>query len=174
MRNKKEHIYITPCGMRMGSDRYPCTIGRNGTSPKKSEGDGATPEGQHEIIGLLYRPDRLLKPTDWAIPIRPSDIWSDDCKDPDYNMLSQAPSKFSHEKLFRADPLYDLVILTNWNWPYAVKGRGSAIFLHRWRKPGYPTEGCVALSPLHLLEITRRINFGTKVIVLPQGGVNRR
>ena len=157
----------------MGSTHYPCTIGRNGTSTTKSEGDCTTPEGQHEIIGLLYRPDRLLKPTDWAIPIRPNDIWSDDCNDPDYNMLNKGPSKFSHEKLFRADPLYDVVIMTNWNWPYAVKGRGSAIFLHRWRKPGHPTEGCGALSPLHLLEVARSITFGTKVIVLPQRRVNR-
>ena len=167
MSRAKKHIYITPAGLRIGSTRYPCTIGRNGTSAKKSEGDGKTPEGQHEIVGLLYRPDRLLKPTDWAIPIRPNDIWSDDCNDPDYNMFKQAPYLFGHEKLFRADPIYDLVILTNWNWPYAVKGRGSAIFIHCWRKAGHPTEGCVALNPRHLLEVSKRITFGTKVIVLP-------
>ena len=149
----------------MGSAVYPCTIGKNGTTPHKKEGDGATPEGAHDIIGLLYRPDRIDKPTDWAIPIRPRDIWSDDGADPEYNMMGGSPSRFSHERLFRADPLYDLVLLTNWNWPYAVKGRGSAIFLHRWRKPGHPTEGCIAFDPQHLLKIVAHISFGTKVIV---------
>ena len=53
------------------------------------------------------------------------------------------------------EALYDLVILTDWNWPYPVKGRGSAIFLHRWRRPGYPTEGCVAFRPDHLRQIAQ-------------------
>lgn len=165
MTRRAEHIYITPRGAHMGSITYPCSIGKNGTTPCKSEGDGATPEGIHDIIGLLYRPDRLERPTDWAIPIRPRDIWSDDCLDPDYNMMVHIPHQFSYERLFRADPLYDVILLTNWNWPYAIKGRGSAIFLHRWRKPGHPTEGCIGFDPRHLLHIVRRIQFGTKVIV---------
>ena len=149
----------------MGSIIYPCSIGKNGTTPHKCEGDGATPEGVHDIIGLLYRPDRLERPTKWALPIRPRDIWSDDCADPDYNMMVQIPHQFRHERLLRADHLYDLILLTNWNWPYAVKGRGSAIFLHQWRKPGHPTEGCIAFHPGHLLQIVRRIRFGSKIIV---------
>ena len=168
MTQRPHHIYITPLGARMGSTVYPCSIGKNGTTLRKKEGDGATPEGVHDIIGLLYRPDRIDKPTDWAIPIRPRDIWSDDGTDPNYNMMGRAPSRFSHERLFRADPLYDLVLLTNWNWPYAVKGRGSAIFLHRWRKPGHPTKGCIAFDAQHLRQISERIRFGTKIIVLPQ------
>ena len=162
---RSEHIYITPRGARVGSIIYPCSIGKNGTTPRKCEGDGATPEGVHGIIGLLYRPDRIERPTKWALPIRPRDIWSDDCADPDYNMMGQMPHQFRHERLLRADPLYDLILLTNWNWPYAVKGRGSAIFLHQWRKPGHPTEGCIAFHPRHLLQIVRRIRFGSKIIV---------
>ncbi len=85
--------------------------------------------------------------------------------DPDYNQMVRRPHSFSHEVLRRADRLYDLVILTDWNWPYPVKGRGSAIFLHRWRKPGHPTEGCVAFAPEHLLWIAQRIGYGTRLIV---------
>ena len=80
-------------------------------------------------------------------------------------MMVRAPYAASHEKLRRADALYDLVILTDWNWPYAVPGRGSAIFIHRWRRPGYPTEGCVALDPVHLRWIAPRIGFETRLIV---------
>lgn len=145
--------------------RFPCTVGRGGLTDRKREGDGATPRGTHRIVGMLYRPDRMGRPTDWAMPIRPGDLWSDDPGDPDYNMMVRAPHGFGHEALRRADPLYDLVILTDWNWPYAVKGRGSAIFLHRWRRPGYPTEGCVALRPDDLLWIARRIRYETRLIV---------
>ena len=158
----------------MGDIIYPCSIGRNGTTPRKREGDGATPEGVHDIIGLLYRPDRIERPTDWALPLRPGDVWSDDCTDPDYNMIGHTPHQFHHERLFRADPLYDLILLTNWNWPYAVKGRGSAIFLHRWRKPGHPTEGCIAFDPQHLRQIAKHIRHGTKIIVRPQNRVHQK
>ena len=79
--------------------------------------------------------------------------------------MVRAPHSFSHEALRRADPLYDLVILTDWNWPYSVPGRGSAIFIHQWRRPGYPTEGCIALRRDHLQWIAPRITYGTRLIV---------
>ena len=162
------HIYIHPKGAYFGQNRYPCSIGRNGITSRKKEGDGSTPEGVHEIVGLLYRCDRISKPTDWAVPINFNDLWSEDVTDPDYNMMVRGPSNFQCENLWRSDPLYDLIILTNWNWPYPVKGRGSAIFLHQWRKPGYPTEGCIAFNRSHILKIAKKITLGTKVIVSPQ------
>lgn len=154
-------------GVRFLNRMFPCSIGRGGIVParRKREGDGGTPTGVHRIVGMLYRPDRMAQPADWALPIGPMDLWSDDPKDPDYNLMVRAPHGFSHEKLRRADPLYDLVILTDWNWPMAVPGRGSAIFLHRWRRPGYPTAGCVAFAPQDLLWIARRITYGTRLIV---------
>ena len=79
--------------------------------------------------------------------------------------MVRAPHSYGHEVLRRADPLYDVVILTDWNWPYAIKGRGSAIFMHRWRRPGYRTEGCIGLRPDHLLWIAARIRFETRLIV---------
>jgi L,D-peptidoglycan transpeptidase YkuD (ErfK/YbiS/YcfS/YnhG family) len=150
--------------------RFPCTIGRGGLSTRKREGDGATPVGVHGIVGMLYRPDRIARPADWALPIRPGDLWSDDVRDPDYNLMVRAPHPFGHERLRRADPLYDLVILTDWNWPQAVKGRGSAIFIHRWRKPGHPTAGCIGLAPEDLRWIAARIRYETRLIVPPLSG----
>ncbi len=144
---------------------FPCSIGRGGLSNKKREGDGATPCGTHRLVGMLYRPDRMARPADWALPIRPSDLWSDDPTQTDYNMMIRAPYPHSHEVLRRADPLYDLVILTDWNWPYAVPGRGSAIFIHQWRRPHYPTEGCIALSREDLRWIAPRIRYETRLIV---------
>ncbi|MBM3613923.1 MAG: hypothetical protein FJX28_00350 [Alphaproteobacteria bacterium] len=164
---KPADLVVTPMGVRFLNRMFPCSIGRGGIVParRKREGDGGTPTGVHRIVGMLYRPDRMAQPADWALPIGPMDLWSDDPKDPDYNLMVRASHGFSHEKLRRADPLYDLVILTDWNWPMAVPGRGSAIFLHRWRRPGYPTAGCVAFAPQDLLWIARRITYGTRLIV---------
>jgi L,D-peptidoglycan transpeptidase YkuD (ErfK/YbiS/YcfS/YnhG family) len=158
-------LVLTPRGVRFRGQLFPCSIGKGGLSNSKREGDGATPTGAHRITGMLYRPDRIATPTFWARAIGPWDLWSDDTSDNNYNRLVSAPYPFSHEKLRRADPLYDLVFITDWNWPNAVAGRGSAIFLHQWRRPGYPTEGCVAFRREHLHWIARKIVPGTRLII---------
>ena len=158
-------MVLTRQGLRFMGRMWPCTIGKGGIRADKGEGDGGTPVGVHRIVGLLYRPDRMARPTDWAVPIRPGDLWSDDPTDEDYNLMVRAPYPYSHERLRRGDRLYDLVLLTDWNWPQAVKGRGSAIFLHRWRRPGYPTEGCIAFRPDHLERIASLIRYETRLIV---------
>ena len=162
---KATDLVVTPLGLRFLGRRFPCTIGRGGLTDRKAEGDGATPRGVHGIVGMLYRPDRMARPAAWALPIGLGDLWSDDVNDPDYNMMVRAPHGYSHEELRRADPMYDLVLLTNWNWPYAVKGRGSAIFIHQWRGPGRPTAGCVALRRDHLRWIAPRITVQSRLVI---------
>lgn len=114
---------------------------------------------------MFYRPDRISAPVPWAQGVGPRDLWSDDVADPAYNMWVREPHGFSHEALRRADPLYDLVLVTDWNWPNATPGEGSAIFIHQWRRPVYPTEGCIALQRKHLHWIARQIDYGTRVII---------
>jgi len=161
----KRDLVVTPMGLRVGGRILPCTFGRGGITRHKREGDGATPVGQHRIVGILYRPDRMARPRDWAKPIGPYDLWSDDPMDVDYNMMVRAPYPASHERLRRADPMYDLILLTDWNWPYAVKGRGSAIFIHQWRRPGYPTAGCIGLSRHNLRTVAEFVGYGSRLIV---------
>lgn len=158
-------LVVTPMGLRFAGRRFACTVGRGGITNSKKEGDGATPRGVHDLIGMLYRPDRVAKPADWAVPIGPGDLWSDDPAHEDYNLMVRAPYPYSHERLQRADPQYDLVILTDWNWPRAVKGRGSAIFIHQWRRPGAPTAGCIGLPRTALHWIAPRIRHGARLIV---------
>ena len=143
----------------------PCALGRGGIARDKREGDGATPAGVHRINGMLYRPDRMRRPVPWARPIGLRDLWCDEPGSPDYNCQVRAPFAASAERLRRADGLYDLILLTDWNRPGAVPGRGSAIFLHRWRAPGAPTAGCVAVAARDLLWIATRIRPGTRLIV---------
>ena len=159
-------LVLTPMGVRFGGITYPCTIGRGGVRTGKREGDGATPRGVHRITGMLFRPDRIAPPAPWARPIGPRDLWCDDPAHPAYNRPVRAPFAASHERLRRADRLYDLVLLTDWN-AGGVPGAGSAIFLHRWRKPGHPTEGCIAFRPDHLRRLSARIRPGARLLVYP-------
>lgn len=170
----RHDLVLTPTGCRFLGRRFPCCIGRGGITVAKREGDGATPAGTHRIVGAGFRRDRVAHPfagKDGPFPVRaigPGGIWSDDPGDPDYNHGLHAPDHpYGHERLFRGDRLYDLVLFTDWNWPDAVPGKGSAIFLHRWRAPGYPTEGCVAFAPETLSWITRRLRRHSRLIVPP-------
>lgn len=163
----RHDLYVARTGALFGGRHFACTTGRGGIvdASAKREGDGATPRGEHRIVGMLYRPDRMARPVVWALPIGPSDLWSDDIRDPDYNLAVRAPHAFSHERLRRADPLYDLILITDWNWPHAVPGRGSAIFVHRWRSAGVATAGCVAFAAADLSWIARRLRPQSRLII---------
>ncbi|MFA9229673.1 MAG: L,D-transpeptidase [Microgenomates group bacterium] len=161
-------LVVTRWGTRFNGRDFAHSFGRAGfvDGADKREGDGATPRGMHRIVGMLYRADRIARPSMWARAIGPRDLWSDDTTDPNYNRQVRAPHPFGHEKLCRADPLYDLILLTDWNWPNPVPGRGSAIFVHQWRRPGFATAGCVAFSRLDLLWIAKRIELHSRLVVI--------
>nr|WP_223115747.1 L,D-transpeptidase family protein [Paracoccus amoyensis] len=158
-------MVLTPKGIRFMGRTFPCSIGKNGITGAKREGDKSTPAGMHHITGLWYRPDRLAAPAPWARPIGPGDLWCDAPEHAAYNHHAKAPLADSHERLRRADPLYDLILTTDWNWPDAIPGWGSAIFLHQWRRPRFGTEGCIAFARRDLIWIAARAEPGTRVIV---------
>lgn len=162
-----DDLLLTPLGLRYAGRLLPCAIGRGGIARDKREGDGATPAGVLHVTGMLYRPDRLNRRAlpRWARPVGPRDLWCDDPGHPAYNHPVRAPFAASHEALRRADPLYDLVLTTDWNFPDAVPGKGSAIFLHTWRRPGYPTAGCLAFARADLIWIAQRIRPGARIII---------
>ena len=160
-------MVVTRWGALYRGRRIPCAIGKGGIRPDKREGDGATPLTALRLMGAGYRADRISKP---KAPFRvraigPGDLWSDDPKDAAYNHAVRAPYGHSHERLRRADHLYDIFVVTDWNWPAATPGRGSAIFVHRWRKPRHPTEGCIAFAPQHLRWILATWRPGARIIV---------
>ncbi len=150
---------------------WPCALGRNGCVPgaQKREGDGATPLGTWPVRAVLYRADRVAVPdTDLAAsPIRPWDGWCDDPKDPRYNLPIRHPDPASHERLWRTDGLYDLIVPLGYNDDPAIPGHGSAIFLH-CAKPGMkPTAGCVALRKADLIEALRIMTTDAVVSITP-------
>ncbi len=165
MTPRRGDLILTPRGLRAFGRWLPCTRGRGGVTGAKREGDGGTPRGAHAVEFVLFRPDRMRRPARGARAIGPRDLWSDDPVDPLYNRPVRAPHPFSHERLRRADPLYDLVVVLGWNRAPPVPGRGSAIFVHRWRRPGAPTAGCVALAPADLRWLAARLTARTRLVV---------
>ncbi len=146
-----------------GVARWRCAIGRGGMKIDKREGDGGTPVGAWPLRRVLYRADRLLAAPPTALPIsaiRPADGWCDDTADPAYNRPVPLPCPASHERLWRDDAVYDVIVVLGHNDDPPVPGLGSAVFLHVAR-PGYlPTEGCVALALPDLLALLARARPG--------------
>ena len=160
-------MIVTRWGARFLGRRFPVSIGRSGMTDYKHEGDGATPRGVWQILGGYYRADRTLPMGALRLdPIGPRDIWSDDPADPDYNHpLRRTNHPYSHEKLRMTPRLYDVVLISDWNHPDATPGKGSAIFVHQWRKPRHPTAGCLAFKPEHLRWILARWTPQSRIFV---------
>jgi L,D-peptidoglycan transpeptidase YkuD (ErfK/YbiS/YcfS/YnhG family) len=127
---------------------FPCALGRGGISSNKREGDGATPLARMRILSGYFRGDHVaarrtrLKMT----PIDAGLGWCEVPEDRNYNRPVRMPYAASHETMRRADALYDVCLVLDWNISPRKRGRGSAIFFHLAR-PGFtPTQGCVAVS----------------------------
>lgn len=152
-----------------GERVLPCALGRSGTTVFKREGDGATPAEQVlRPLWTFWRPDRGRRPAAAlpVSPIGPDDGWCDAPDHPAYNQPVRLPFAASHERLWRDDGLYDICVVLDWNTrPGRVRNRGSAVFVHLAR-PGYRwTEGCIALSRLHLEWLLARIDERTRIFV---------
>ena len=144
---------------------FRCVIGKKGLSLNKKEGDKKTPRGLFEIDKLYFRKDRIKKINVKikSIPIRKNMGWCDDKTNiKKYNKLIKVSKKIKHEKMYRRDSCYDLVIPIKYNFLRPRLGKGSAIFLHI-TKNYKPTAGCVAISKNDFLILLKLINKKTKI-----------
>ena len=144
---------------------FRCCIGKKGLSIKKIEGDKKTPKGEFSLGNLYYRKDRMVKPSTRlnCIPIKKNMGWCNDVKERIfYNKLFKINKRIRHEKLYRKDYKYDLIIPINYNTKNTKLGKGSAIFLHL-TKNYLPTSGCVALNKKDFMILLKIINKKTKI-----------
>ncbi len=143
----------------------PVAIGRSGIRAGKREGDGATPAGVWHAVAVRWRADHGHRPVA-ALPARRTradDGWCDDPADRRYNRAVTLPFPASHERMWRPDGLYDLVVVLDHNTrPRKARG-GSAVFLHIARAGFGPTEGCVAFRPADLRRLLREIGPRTPI-----------
>lgn len=134
-----------------------CALGRSGITRFKREGDGATPAGRFKLLGGFYRPDRGLRLNPKLQAIQPRFGWCDGAQSRTYNRRVQLPSAEPHERFWRQDQLYDLVVVLDYNITPVRRGRGSAIFFHLCDQTYSPTAGCVAIKQKHMRHILPRL-----------------
>ncbi len=140
---------------RFGDRIWRAAVGRSGIAPKRAEGDGISPTGCWPIRRVLYRADKLPSAPVTVFPtavIAPDDGWCDAPEHPAYNRPVKLPFAASHEEMWRADDLYDIVVVLGQNDDPVIPGAGSAIFLHV-ASAGYgSTAGCASMTRDDLLE----------------------
>ena len=143
---------------------FKCTIGKKGITSKKFEGDKKTPKGIFSLGPVFFRKDRVDDPITKLrkIEIRKNMGWCDDIKSKKYNKLIKINNNIKHEKLFRKQNIYDLLIPIKYNTSNPKRNKGSAIFLHvtnNYKK----TMGCIALKKRDMLILIKLINKNTKI-----------
>ena len=147
--------------------KFKCSIGKNGKTTKKIEGDNKTPKGLYTLGPLYYRKDRFSKLTTKLkkIEIMKNFGWCDDVKSKFYNKPIKTNINVRHEKLYRNDKKYDLLIPIKYNYKKPKKNKGSAIFLHLTSNYN-KTQGCVAIKEKDMLILLKLINKKTKIKII--------
>ena len=143
-----------------GPFRIACALGPAGIVRRKREGDGGTPAGDFPLLWAYYRGDRR-RPAAGGIALRaltPASAWCEDPASANYNRPVRLPAVDGADRMWRADRLYDLAFVLDYNFTRRVKGRGSAIFFHLARPGLAPTAGCVAISADNMRKLAPRLS----------------
>ena len=164
------HILINKKYLTYKNYKAKCAIGKRGIGDKRKEGDLITPKGNYKIKYILYRKDRIkkIKSKLKKIIIRKNMGWCDDPRSKQYNKLVKLPFNYGHEKLYKKENIYDIILVLDFNMNPIKKNKGSAIFIHIAKNNFKKTEGCVAIKKKLLLKILNKIKVSTKVKIVNQ------
>ena len=134
---------------------------------KGKEGDAKTPLGDYQLRWGFYRADRLPVPRSRLNfrALRKNDGWCDAPDHPAYNRFIKLPSEASHEKLWREDGAYDVVLVMSHNDSLPVSGAGSAVFIHLAQPDDRQTLGCVALTPEDMVRLLPKLYCRQRVLI---------
>ena len=146
---------------------FKCSIGKKGFTSSKIEGDKKTPKGTYTLGPLFYRKDKIKTPITKLKKkiIKKNMGWCDDTSSFFYNKLIKIKKKIKHEKMYRSDSKYNIIIPIHYNTFNTKKNKGSAIFLHLTNNYKR-TLGCIALKEKDMLILLRLIDRKTKIKIL--------
>ena len=163
------HITINKNFLSYNNYKAKCAIGKRGIGYKRREGDLITPKGLYKIKYVLFRSDRVkIKTKIKKKIIKKNNVWCDDPASKYYNKLVELPFNYRHEKLYKKENIYDIILIINYNMSPIVKNKGSAIFIHVSNRNYKKTEGCIALKKTHLLKILKELKKNTSVKISAQ------
>lgn len=147
--------------------KFKCAIGKKGITSNKVEGDKKTPRGTYSLGSLYYRKDRFfnIETKLKKIPIKKNMAWCDDIRSKYYNQQIKINKKIKHEKMFRKNNIYDLILPINYNTKHIIRNKGSAIFIHLTKNYS-KTLGCISIKKKDFLVLLKIIDRKTKIKIL--------
>ena len=147
------------------------------TGPEKVEGDGRAPAGIFRLETVYaYEVAWGRRTTMPFVAVGANDLFVEDPTSDSYNThirLDHAPATAWEKKqqMEQGDAAHRLKVFVGHNSHPPTPGRGSAIFLHVWRKQGaVPTTGCTAMSFENLSTVVRwlRPSANPAYVLLPK------
>jgi L,D-peptidoglycan transpeptidase YkuD (ErfK/YbiS/YcfS/YnhG family) len=171
-------------------DRARVVVGRNGLGPglglhsaisgvpEKKEGDKRAPAGVFRLESGFGKSPLATALLPYRVTTA-SDFWVDDSNSRFYNQWADLSDRSlrtdwkSAEILRRPDGLYDFVIVVGHNREGIQPGRGSAIFMHAWSRPGTPTIGCTAMEKIRVKALLEWLDPAKEPILIqaPSGWI---
>ena len=94
--------------------------------------------------------------------------WCNDPESKEYKKSVKLPFNYNHEKLYKKENIYDIILVLNYNMNPTIKNKGSAIFIHVAKKKFNKTEGCVAIKKRDLLNLIKKLKKNSRVKIESQ------
>lgn len=161
--------------LRCGALNFNARIGKAGFTDGElgREGDAMTPLGDYSLRWGFFRADRLPPPPRSKLTfhaLQEGDGWCDETDHPAYNRFIKlpdvaSPDTPSHEKLWREDGAYDVILVMSHNDSPPISGLGSAVFIHVAQHDDRNTLGCIALAPEDMVKLLPQLYSGQRVII---------
>lgn len=156
----------------------PVTIGKNGATTSKVEGDNKTPIGTFDITGSFGFSSKAPNPKLPYRQIHKATVAVDDTDSQYYNQIIES-NKVAKKDWNSAEQMFDISLykygLTVAYNPTAIQGLGSNVFIHIWRDPHSPTAGCIAMSESNLVQLIRwlKIEKHPVLVIRKSSGLTR-
>jgi len=153
-------VVLGKSGLAWGIGLHPMPSNAN---PYKMEGDQKSPAGIFPLgsaFGFASE-DQMghLEIDYFQLNVNTEAV--DDLLSQHYNMIVKSneviPDWHSSERML-FEPLYEIGMVINHNFPNPKKGAGSAIFFHIWRSEHSGTAGCTAMSQENLVSMLSWLN----------------
>ena len=134
----------------------------------KVEGDGKSPAGIFSL-GSAFGHSEMSHLKMEYLHLNESIEAVDDLSSCYYNSIvdrrTVVPDWQSSEKM-GAEPLYEIGLVINHNFPNPKLGAGSAIFMHLWQNQSSGTAGCTAMSRENLTTILNWLDRDKNPVVV--------
>jgi L,D-peptidoglycan transpeptidase YkuD (ErfK/YbiS/YcfS/YnhG family) len=109
---------------------FRCSLGENGVTNNKKEGDRCTPVGEFLLRRAFYRADRIDPAPKTLLNLaatQPDFAWCDDPSSKKYNQFVTLPFSPSHEDLFFNNTYYDLMAVIGYNDAAPIPGECTTV-----------------------------------------------